>query len=385
MNIKSIIAAFLFAMLAIPAMATAATFSAEEVFSLDSDTVLEDNLYLASENISIKGEVDGDIYAVSGTTLISERVAGDVVIASGDIVILGVVEGDVRVLGGNVLLGGTVEGDVLVAGGAVRITPDALIGKDLYVAAGEVSFDGYVAGNIEIKAGSASINGIIDGDLHVKANDRIGLGNSTFVGGDFKYMATDASILAMSSGAQIIGDTSFKALRMPVYAHENKNTFLFIFGGIILLKLLSILTAAIVAVVFIPRLSLAIAGEGVVRPGRSFITGLLVCIATPIIIILLFGTLIGGVVGVIAMFSFLLFLAMSAVYSGIIFGTWLHKVTQKKKKKKMEVNWKTALTGVILLTLISFIPFIGWAIALAVYFIAMGSIARLAYNGLGKE
>ncbi|MBW7885155.1 MAG: hypothetical protein H3C34_21490, partial [Caldilineaceae bacterium] len=99
--------------LSLAGTAVAATLVSGDEYRLESGQVIEDNLYVAGEEIIIDGTVDGDLIAVGGYIEVNGRVTGDVLAAGGGIVINGAVEGDVRIAGGGLKVNGTIGGDLV--------------------------------------------------------------------------------------------------------------------------------------------------------------------------------------------------------------------------------------------------------------------------------
>src|ERR687896_859613 len=112
-----------------------------ENVTIGADEVVEDDLYVAAQTVTVEGTVQGDLVAAGGTV----RVNG------------GTVEGDLISAGQTVIVNGTVEDDVRIAGQALLVGEDAQIEDDLIAAAlsletepgstvgGELLYGGYQA------------------------------------------------------------------------------------------------------------------------------------------------------------------------------------------------------------------------------------------------
>jgi cytoskeletal protein CcmA (bactofilin family) len=203
--------------------------------TIGADEVVEDDLYVGAQTVTVEGTVQGDLVAAGGTV----RVNG------------GTVEGDLISAGQAVIVNGTVEDDVRIAGQALLIGEDAQIADDLIAAGfsletergstvgGELLYGGYqalVAGNVEenVRGGMTAfeLGGEVGGNVNVEVDGRgaqsagsqfaprptavpipsvepgLTLTDTARVGGDLRYESSSRGDIA--SGAQIGGDVSYE-------------------------------------------------------------------------------------------------------------------------------------------------------------------------------
>jgi cytoskeletal protein CcmA (bactofilin family) len=203
--------------------------------TIGPDEVVEDDLYVGANTVTVEGTVQGDLVAAGGTI----RIDG------------GTVEGDVISAGQTVVINGTVEDDVRIAGQALLIGEDAQIADDLISAGysletergstvgGELLYGGYqalLAGNVgeNLRGGmtafeldgevEGNVNLDVDGEGTQPAGTRFAPGppavpiptvepgltltDTAQVGGDLRYESSSRGEIA--SGAQIGGDVSYE-------------------------------------------------------------------------------------------------------------------------------------------------------------------------------
>lgn len=119
------------------------------------DEVINDDLYLAGNEIMVEGTINGDLMATGEIVIISGKVTGDLFVA-----------------GNSVTVSGEVGDDLFAAGMAVTISPSAWIGDDV-VAAGasvEARSGSQIDGDFLAAAGQVLASGAVDGDLKAGAN-----------------------------------------------------------------------------------------------------------------------------------------------------------------------------------------------------------------------
>lgn len=193
----------LLAMIAVPAMVGASTFSAG--FSVEhAGADIQNDLYVAAFQAEITADVDGDISLAAASATLDSTVGGSVHVLAGTATIRGEIGGTLYVIGGITKLDGTVEGNVVVTGGRLELQDNASIGGDLTVFTAQARVDGDVAGKLYGATLLYEQNGAVSGNVELQS-DRIELGETATIGDDFNYQSqTDADIHV---NAQIGGTT----------------------------------------------------------------------------------------------------------------------------------------------------------------------------------
>jgi len=145
------------------------------------DEVINDDLFVGGETVTIDGTVNGDLIAAGRTVIINGKVTGNVVAA-----------------GAGVTVNGEVGYDVFAAGAAVTIGSDARIGHNAYTAGASVESQAgsQIGGSLLIGAGQGLVSGQITRDL-LAGTSRLRL--EGVVGRDAK-VAVDASNTTPSLG-----------------------------------------------------------------------------------------------------------------------------------------------------------------------------------------
>jgi cytoskeletal protein CcmA (bactofilin family) len=338
-----------------------------------SDTVNE-NLYAAGGNISIAGNVVGDLVGAGGTINVTGNVSDEVITVGGTLNITGDIGGDLRATGGNILIAGKVNGDVAIAGGQVRIVPGVIVTGDVLVGGGSVIIEGDISGKTRIAGGDVRINGTIGGDLEVMAQ-RITLGSGAEIKGNFNYRSGSEAVI--ESGAVVGGETHFQKSTSFERKGSKKGVFAFVSFWIILKLLMFVLLGLIMVLVF-KNNSRAILKRSTDKFWIEFLRGLIAFIVMPIVAVLAVVTLIGMPLGVIIGMAYIIFIILAKVFAGVIFGSWLHKIL--RKKESFELNWQIAVMGIIVLYVISWIPILGWLLCAVFFLASFGGLLKIWYD-----
>ena len=344
----------------------------EDSYTLDKEDVVEDNVYAAASNLNILGNVIGDLLAAGGNIFVSGTVEDDVMAAGGTINFQGSSLDDVRMAGGNLNVGGDVAGDLALAGGNVSIFSGSKIGKDLYAAGGVLEIDGEVAGEARIAGGEVRINGKISGPVTVWS-DKLLVGDEAVIEGNLEYSSPIQA--EISPSAQISGEVKFQELESPRVEGWQVKQFL---GFAYLMKLLAFILAGIVLVVVFKNSSAEIVKRSTDGFGKEIVRGLVFLVVAPIVTLILFVSLIGFPLGILLGIFLAAAVAVACIFSGILLGAWLSKMWFKKDE--IELTWKNATLGIVILSIIGFIPILGWIVGCIFFLAALGSVSHLMYE-----
>ena len=356
----------------------AAQFQAGQEYILDKNTTLDENLYIAGSNILINGNVNADVIAAGQTVNVYGRVSQDVNLAGANLNIIGDVAGDVRVFGGNITIGGNVAGDTIAFGGTIHIAPSSNLNKDAVMGGGSVIIDGNLNEKAKIRGGSIIINGKISKDTEIEATQELVIGSSAVIDGKIVYKSSkQARVL---SGAKINTEMVFNKLEKP---EVPRRAF---FGALTiswLIKFLAILLAALLAFYIFRKKSETLIKYNVSNFGKELLRGFILLILIPIAVILCWITIIGMIPGFIGLFLYILLGIIAYVYTGILFGGILFKYLFKSRE--LEINWKTIVTGIIVLQIILFIPVVGWLIGFIFFLSSFGGLFYFLYKSFWLE
>ncbi|MFA6429865.1 MAG: hypothetical protein WCV84_05205 [Patescibacteria group bacterium] len=343
-----------------------------DVTRIGKSEVVKGDVYTSAGNVSLDGQMQGDVFAVGGTVRVGGSVAQSIFAAGGTVDVSGTVGDDVRVAGGTVVIDGTIEHDLLMMGGNVLIQPGALIKGDVFVAGGMLTMDGKVQGNMRVAAGTLSLNGTVQGFVVADIDQKLQLGKDARLEKDLVYRSRFAVV--REDGAVVRGRVEQQAPKVTMPKATEKNVKTAMVGAIVfalLGKLLLALVMALVIVSVFKRWTKLVVDHARHDFWWDAFRGLVTMIVTPIVIVLLLASILGLPVGfaVLAVYS----VAMMAAYAwmGVIVGAWLWKWITKKEA---ELNWKPAVVGTIVVTLVGAIPVIGWLFAGILCLATMGAM-----------
>lgn len=319
-----------------------------------------------------------------GVAAADERAGGTIVVEEGE-----TVDG-LQATGGSVVVRGTVDGDLEAFAGSVDVAETGTVTGNLEGAAGSVRIAGTVEGNVDLAAGSVDVtqSGVVRGDLNagagsftlagtVDGNARVGAGSISLaptaqVGGDFVYDGDVAVADGATVGGELREDPDLSV--SPFGGFPSVANWLFTAYTL----LLTLLVGAILLVAF-PGTSATVAAGPTDRPLRALGAGFAALVGTPILVVLLFLTIIGIPLGLLAIFLYVLLVLVGFVWGEYAVGAWLLSLADR------EHRWLALLVGVAAVALVGYVPVLGGIVEFLVLLFGLGGIATAGYQWVQRR
>jgi cytoskeletal protein CcmA (bactofilin family) len=285
--------------------------------------------------------VDDDLQAFAGTVIVRGTVNGDLTAFTGNVYVDGEVNGNLQAFSGNVRINGTVTGDVSAAGGNVVLAREGRVGGQFEAGAGNVVIDGAVGEDARLGASSITV------------------GPTASVGGDLAYDGN----LTLSETAQIGGEVRQEDDLGPgVQGPLVPNWVGWAYG------LLANLLLGAVALLIFPAFSTRLSDRVASDPLRSGGVGLLLLVGIPVLLVVLFISLIGIPLGLIGMLVYGLVLWLGYVYGSFAVGSWLLSLADAENR------WLALLVGLLAVSLVGLVPILGGLVEFAVLLLGLGAL-----------
>lgn len=366
---KALILCGFFAFL--PFVLFAADVHIGEDFFLKGSEKTTDDVYTVGSSTLFSGRVGGDATALGGTVLGNGDIAGDALFVGKRLTLRGTTTDDARLLGGRVFLEGRVGDDAVLLGGTVAVLPSASVGGDLYAVGDEVAVEGKVAGNARIAAREARIAGTVRGNVEVWGD--VAVGSSASIGGDFIYHAKHE--ITISPGATLSGRVLFVREGAGGRVFPFKRDLL---SGFFSLQLLmQLLLGFLLLFLMRERLEETLA-DMLSCFWPRVLRGALLLVLLPIAGVLLMGSIIGIPVALL-LFAFLIMGGIvGTAVSGVMVGLFLEKTVFKRPL--FPVTYRPVLLGILLLSLISVLPYVGLVANAMLLLAAFGSLGTISYR-----
>jgi cytoskeletal protein CcmA (bactofilin family) len=313
--------------------------------------------FLAGRTVQIAADVSDDVFAAGRNVTLDSATVRNAMLAGYDVEQRGGSAADMMAAGANVTVGGAVEDDLLAAGRSLRVSSGGTIGGDARAIAETIDMEGHIGGSLRAVARRITITGEIAGKADLLA-ERIVVTSEATIAGDLIYRSeTEAEIAA---GATIGGEVR----RVEVDTSDIQSVGLAILGISLVIALVwAIATLILVAVVQLafPGLMTASVGRLVASPWSHLGGGVVILlVATALAGGLLFSVL-GIPLGLALLMATAILELLGLVAVGYCIGLFVSRRSPSDVGHGGRVGW--ALVGVVIIGLVTLIPFLGAIVA----------------------
>jgi cytoskeletal protein CcmA (bactofilin family) len=324
---------------------------------------------------------DGTTLRVGPTVDVEDAIAGQLVSGAGTIRVGSRVGGNAVLAAGRINVDGTIEGDVVAAAGAFALGPQAQIGGDLRLAAGDATISGAVGGDVVVATGSVTIDGHVAGDVRAMSGKVVVLPGAV-IGGAIRTRGFGA--LEVSPDAQVLGGETPEPMSPP--KRESRPPYMAI-SGVLLFTFLHLATVGLltlgIGLLFLalfPGFAEAAATTLRVHTGATLLAGFLVAIAIPVAAVVLMVTILGLPFALLALAVYLLLLALGYGVGALTFAAaiWRRLRVGTNALALPSGFWARALClflGLLVVGFLRQLPLVGAMIVLATVLLGLGALS----------
>jgi cytoskeletal protein CcmA (bactofilin family) len=338
-----------------------------------SQAVPED-FYAAGARLEIDASVAGDAVLAAGSIGIDGDIDGDVSAAGGQITISGGVGDDLRAAGGEVSLRGFVTDEVSMAGGSVRIEEGSAIAGRTWIAAGMLDMAGQIGADLRVFARTAVISGQIQGNVEVTAQE-IRIDPGAVIGGYLVWhseqpplIAEDALILGGIAGAQSPVD-ELPETTLPVFDDWALGIAIFV--------------AAVGLFWLSPALIERSGALFHASPGRTLSVGAVAIVLGPLLILVLFVSVFGWLLGLLLLVAYVLAVLLSGLLGLLMLVQLIRiRITAQAPVPATgrSMDWRAVvllLPVTVFALIVQSVPVLGTLFSLLVMLAGFGALASL--------
>ncbi len=134
--------------------------------------VINDDLYVGANTLTVEGTIKGDLIAGAQTIIINGSVEGDLIAGAESIIINGSVGDDARVFAAAIQVGpkASIGGDLVAMGGSVETKPGSAIAADFVTGSGQTLLAGEIGGDVLAGTSAFELAGPVKGDVKAYVN-----------------------------------------------------------------------------------------------------------------------------------------------------------------------------------------------------------------------
>ncbi len=325
------------------------------------------NLYTAGPNVVVNANVGKDLTVAGSNLEINGNVGDSLLAAGGSVNVSGDVGGSARIAGGQIRIQSKkITEDLVIAAGTVYISTDTVIVGDLLVAGGNVTVDGTVNGNVKFTGGVLTLNGQVNGNVDAKAKQSFILGPKADIGGTVNYSSREEYIRDPAAKTSAVNFTPLPK------GHGAQAVFTFLTFAFFIKLIAGLIVGWLLYRIFRRRFVAAVQATGE-DFWKNVGYGLVWLIVVPVVVGVAIATLIGFYAAVIVILVYALIFLISWIVGAAYFGSWL---ISKIEKKALKVDYVTIAVGVVLASILKFVPVVGWLFAVIITLAAMGYFVR---------
>ncbi|MEA3297837.1 MAG: hypothetical protein U9R56_08235 [candidate division Zixibacteria bacterium] len=370
------------------------TFGHGERVHISNVHQINDDLYAFASSVAIEGNINGDLFAGGADVSSDGHVTGSENIFAYDFHHTGKTGGSIRAFANRCTIDGQVGRSLLIFANHMRLGSRATIRRDVLARGNQVAIDGVIMGDLDIEASSINITGQIDGDIKLKA-DEIIISPPAVIRGNLTYTCDTEIKNIPAEGVTVLGKIDWQLPKEETLEEDDEE-----FSVKVILTLSKMLAAFLFGIILIKlfsthahetfrqlrtRFSVAIAA--------GFLT-LFICLFSLVVLVLSFVLIVVGlsiVSGEMAplgalmlIFSILMvpITGFAGVSGGILF--YSGKIVlamllgflliRAFKSEPANLGKGQLFLGLIVLTALFSIPFVGFVIYLLASIIGAGAI-----------
>jgi len=370
-NMKKHIITFLILVFIAIEPASALVFRSDDETTVGIDDIIDDDVFIFGDDISVKGTINGDLIAFGSTVTIDGMVNGTILTAGSNITVNAIGVRSIWAGGSDIDIGAEVQNNVVIFGGTLMVTDKAVIGRDLKGFGGKLEVHGDIGGTIDAGSGAFEFSGTSD-DLAVNA-DEIKIRESAHIYGDLTIKSEKPADI--EQGAIITGEIIYK----KVDSGDGDGEELFALAPVLaifitLWKIVCFIAKLIVGIVIIAisqRFVRRVVNSLSRMPWISLLVGFLALIIVPIAIVIVLMLVIGFPIAVFGGFVYTAVWYLAAIFVSCFIG---EKAIQLFKKEGKISLYPSFILGFVIITVIGLIPVLGFVLKLAVLLFGMGMI-----------
>lgn len=343
-----------------------------------------DMTFFAAGDLTVNAKSTDDIFAAGGDVTLANAQADHMIAAGGNVIIDNVAFHDLIVAGGDIgFISGTIVDDVVGAGGDLRLNPEFKIDGSAMLTGGDVAIDTPIGGELRAAAGRLRLNASVMGDAHLVGED-VSIGPGVSIGGDLRHRAQKFSI---DPSAVVAGEIIELEPATPPDVER---------WGVKAAAAIAVFAVAFLVGMAILVIVIAFALPGLMNSASSMIRskplttlgiGFLVIAAAPVVIAVLFATVLGVplalLIGVIYLAAAPLAIAAFIYYVGMLARRIISNSDNELPSAFSRILWSGLAS--VLLVLLGLVPIAGGFFWLVAYTIGMGAVMTRGGKALAMQ
>ena len=331
---------------------------------------VDDTLVAHGNTVRVEGVVNGDLLVFARTLEVRGTVKGDLVGFAKRTIVSGTVEGRIYTFSQSLDLDGELGHSIYGWIQSLRVESRGRVGEGIVAGASDISLEGDVKRSATIYAGNADVSGSIGRDL-VMAGRSLTVAETARVGGNLVARVRHLKDVRIADGASILGkrdiDVRVRKSRFTsprFYLHQ-------------VVWLAAAMLVAWLGLLLFPGF-FEDCTQAVSSGWRSLGLGIGVLAGLPVVIIVACITLVGIPVALMLLATYLVAIYLAKIWVGAQLGRLVLRPAGATKR-----DWLLGLlVGLVILTVLLLIPYIGGFVRFIVVCLGLGAFAWQLHRSL---
>jgi hypothetical protein len=333
------------------------------------------DLYVLGAAVTMESPVKGDLCLLGGRVQILASIRGNLESLARSIEVEDPVGGNVRVAAGGITVDSPIGGDLVAAAKKILFSEKAALSGDAVLAGDSIDLEGPVQGKALIAGNHVVLNGLVLGKSLVHYDHLLVLGSQCRLRGKLECYGPCAPL---SEKGSVVSGVDYHFVESFGSESSRFSRWTAVFGLPALIRLsVWILSAWVLMRLFPNKLELFLkSAVGKFWTDLSF--GFLILLVGIIGIPLLFFTIVGLYLALMAGLSFLTALLLSRLLSVFYLARLLRGAFEEKAPGPLTFRWVAG--GILTLHLMGLIPWLGWFFPIGLSLASLGLVGRLAVS-----
>ncbi|GKS59453.1 hypothetical protein YTPLAS18_29800 [Nitrospira sp.] len=345
------------------------------VVVLPADRIIDRDYVAIAERVDIAGTVNGDVHVFARQVKLSGTVNGDLLASGATVEIIGTVSQNARVVAGRVSMSGTIGRNLSIASWDAALDPRGTVEGALFAAGKTVRVDASVGRTVTVAGDTVTLGGSVGGYVNAAAR-ALEVASTAKIAGHVSYLGQNPP--QIHPDAQIGGPVNRRdipTIQIP-WADQLDQVWQWLGVGLLLTSALSTLVLGVVIVGLFPRSverTMEQLSGNLLQSGGI---GLLLCILTPVLIVMLLLSLFGLPIALVLLGVLAVMLYVARIFTM----TWVGRGIQT------QLGWSRPTTpafiiGLVIYYALRLIPVFGPVVGVVATLVGLGAVARAAVAG----
>ncbi len=353
----------------LPSSARAAEIRRGPNAGVTAGETINNDLIVAGSAVRIDGTVKGDVIAFAQDLTVNGHVTGDVILFAQTARIEGQVDGNIRAFGASVSLDSGPAKNVIVFARSFNLDPRATIGGGLIDFSATAALQGRINRDL-LSVGDTTLDGTVGGDVDYRGQ-RLQIGSTAKISGRTHALGQRRPEVAPGASLAQPVEFEFQPRRPGRFGRVAAGTYVFRQ----ILAYIGAFLSGLLLIRLFPGL-FATARQATQRVGLAMSVGALVLVASVgVVIFAILLIIVGTGAGIAALMLYIPILYGSQVFVGSYVG---ERIMHKEHALAPSVG--ALALGLLILRLLSNIPFLGFFVGAAIVLWGTGAICMALWE-----